>query len=96
MESQKIISLLDNTPNKPSKFRTKNLVEINDDSHETYNTNSETKFETSILKSSLRDYKDVYIYVNGAITAPNTAAAVAAANNGNNKATFKNRTPLTD
>ena len=30
MEYQKIINLLDNTPNKPSKFRTKNWVKIND------------------------------------------------------------------
>ena len=32
MEYQKIISLLGNTPDQPSKFRTKNLVKINDDS----------------------------------------------------------------
>ena len=29
MEYQKIINLLDNTPNQPTKFRTKNWVEIN-------------------------------------------------------------------
>ena len=29
MEYQKIISLLDNTPNQPSKFKTQNWVEIN-------------------------------------------------------------------
>ena len=40
MEYQKIINLIDNTPNKPTKFRTKNLVEINDDSRGTCNTNS--------------------------------------------------------
>ena len=28
---QKIINLLGNTPNQPTKFRTKNWVEINDD-----------------------------------------------------------------
>ena len=28
MEYQKIIKLLDNTPNPPTKFRTKNCVEI--------------------------------------------------------------------
>ena len=32
MEFQKIISLLDNTQNQPSKFSTKNWVEINDES----------------------------------------------------------------
>ena len=31
MEYQKIINLLDNTPNQASKFRTKNWVEINDE-----------------------------------------------------------------
>ena len=30
MEYQKIINLLDNTPNQSSKFRTKNWVETND------------------------------------------------------------------
>ena len=40
MEHQKIINLLDNTPNQPTKFRTKNWVEINDDARRTYNTNS--------------------------------------------------------
>ena len=31
MKYQKIINLLDNTPNQPSKFRTANWVEINDE-----------------------------------------------------------------
>ena len=39
MKYQKIINLLDNTPNQPSKFKTKSWVEINDDSRATYNTN---------------------------------------------------------
>ena len=30
MEYRKIINLLDNTPNQPTKFRTKDLAEIND------------------------------------------------------------------
>ena len=40
MEYQKIRNLLDNTSNQPSKFRTKNWVEINDESRGTYNGNS--------------------------------------------------------
>ena len=36
MEDQKIINLLDNTPNQIIKVRTKKLVEINDDSRGTY------------------------------------------------------------
>ena len=31
MEYQKLINLLDNTPNQPTKFKTKNWVEINDE-----------------------------------------------------------------
>ena len=46
MGYQKIINLLDSTPNQPTKFRTKYLVEINDETCGTYNTNSQIKFET--------------------------------------------------
>ena len=62
---QKIINLLDNTPNKLSKFRTKNWIEINDQSKLVYNTNSDIRFKTTILKSSLCDYSDIYILLNG-------------------------------
>ena len=81
MEYQKIINLLDNASNQPPKFRTKKLVEINDESRETYNTNSQIKFKTAMLKSSLCDYSDAYILAEGTITVPNTAAADADANN---------------
>ena len=67
MEYQKIINLLDNTLNQPSKFRTKNWVEINDESRGTYNTNSQVKFKTTMLKSSLCDYSDAFILVKGTI-----------------------------
>ena len=40
MEYQKIINLLDNTPNQSTKFRISNWVEINDDFHVMHNTNS--------------------------------------------------------
>ena len=40
IEYQKIINLSDNRSNQPSKFPTKNWVEINDESKGTYNTNS--------------------------------------------------------
>ena len=36
MEYQKITNLLDNMNNQPSKFRTKNWVEVNDDARGTY------------------------------------------------------------
>ena len=65
MEYQKIIKFLDNTPNQPIKFRTKNWVEINDDSREMHNTNSQIKFKTSMFRSNLYDYSDAYIAVSG-------------------------------
>ena len=67
MEYEKIINLLKNTPNQPTKFRTKNWVEINDDSRGTYNTNSQIRFKTSMLRSSLCDYSEAYILVSGNI-----------------------------
>ena len=44
MGYQKIANLLDDTSNQPSKFKTKNWVEINDESRGTYNVNSQMKF----------------------------------------------------
>ena len=61
MEYQKIANLIDYASNQPSKFRTKNWVEINDESRGTYNVNSQIKFKTTMLKSSLCDYHDAYI-----------------------------------
>ena len=78
MEYQNIANLTDDTSNKPSKFRTRNLVEINDESRGAYNVNSQIKFKTTMLKSSLCDYSDAYILVKGTITitgAGNDAAA---------------------
>ena len=40
MEYQKTINLLDNTPNQPSRFKTKIWVEINDGSHGAYRAGS--------------------------------------------------------
>ena len=96
MEYQKIANLIDETPNQPSKFRTKNLVEINDESRGAYNVNSQIKFKTTMLKSSLCDYSDAYILVKGTVSINNTAAAGAAANNTNKKVIFKNCAPFTN
>ena len=65
MEYQKIINLLDNTSNQLSKFRTKNWFEINDQSRGVYNTNSDIRFKTRMLKSSLCDYSDAYTLAKG-------------------------------
>ena len=77
MEYQKLINLLENTPNQPSKFRTKNWVEINDDKRGTYNSNSQINFKTLMLKSSLCDYSDLCILLSGTITIPNIGTAAA-------------------
>ena len=89
MEYQKIIYLFDNTPNQPSKFRTKNWVEINANSRGTYNTNSQNKFKTTMLKSNLHDYSDTYIVAKGVITVPNTRTT-ATPKNRNKEVVFKN------
>ena len=68
MEYKKIASLLDGASNQPSKFRTKNCVEINDESRGTYNVNSQITFKTTMLKSSLCDYNGAYILVKRKIT----------------------------
>ena len=105
MEYQKIANLIEDTSNQPSKFRTKNWAEINDESRGTYNVNSQIKFKTTMLKSSLCDCSDAYILVKGTITVNNTAAAAAAAaaaagavavNNANKKVIFKNCAPFTN
>ena len=81
MEYQKIINLLDYTTDQPFKFRTRNWVEINDESRGVYNYNNENnsnniKFKTSIIRSNLCDYSDAYILVKGTILVPNKAAQV--------------------
>ena len=85
MEYQKVTNLLDNPSNQPSKFRTKNWVEINDKSRGRYNVNSQIKFKTTVLKSSLCHYSDAYILGKGAITVDDTSVAGAGANNSNKK-----------
>ena len=68
MEYQKIANLIDDVSNQSSKFKTRCWVEINDESRGTYNLNSQIKFKTTMLKSSLCDYSDAYILVKRKIT----------------------------
>ena len=99
MEYQKIANLLDdNKSNQPSQFRTKNWVEINDESRGTYNVNSQIKFKTTMLKSSLCDYSDAYILVKGTITITGTGADAAArqADERDKEVVFKNCAPFTN
>ena len=95
MEYQKIANFID-ASNQPSKFRTRNLVEINDESRRACNVNSQIKFKTTMLKSSLCDYSDAYILVKGKITnagAGNDAAA-RQADERNKGVVFKNCAPF--
>ena len=98
MEYRKIANLLHNTPNQPSKFRTKNWFEINDNSRGTYNTNSQIKFKTTMSKSSLCDYSDVYILLIVAITFTAQGAHTAAMQAGrdNKQVILKNFALFTD
>ena len=43
MEYKKIANLIDDAPNQPSKFTSKNWFEINDKSRGIYNVNSQSK-----------------------------------------------------
>ena len=96
MEYPKTINLLDNTPNQPARFRTKNWVEINDESRGTHNKDNQIRFKTSMLTSILHHYSDAYILVKGTITVADTAAQGQANNGANKKVIFKNRAAFTN
>ena len=98
MEYQKIANLIDDASNQPSKFRTKNWVEINDESSGTYNVNSQIKFKTTMLKSSLCNHSDAYILVKGKITIAGAGdnAAARQADERDKGVAFKNCAPFTN
>ena len=97
MEYQKLANLLDSTSNQPSKFRTRNWVEINDESRGTY-TSNDIKFKTTMLRSNLCDYSDAYILVKGTITISSTGNDDAAKrlDERNEGVIFKNCAPFTN
>ena len=70
--------MIESTSDNLSKFRTRNWVEINDESRGNY-ANSDIRFKTTILRSNLCDYADSYIPVKGIITI--TAAGANAGEN---------------
>ena len=67
MEWQKIANLVESISDNSSKFRTRNWVEIKDESRGNY-ANSDIRFKTTMLRSNLCDYADSYILVKGTIT----------------------------
>ena len=85
-----------NESNQPSKFRTENWVEINDESRGTY-TGNDIKFKTTMLRSNLCDYADAYILVKGTITITGAGddAAARRADERNKGVIFKNCAPFT-
>ena len=88
--------MLDNTPNKQCKFKTKNWTEINNESRGTYNEDNQIRFKISMLRSSLCDYSNAYKFVKGTITVGSTAAQGQPNNTANRKVIFKNSVPFTD
>ena len=95
MEYQKIINLVDNTPNQSFKLKAKNWVEINDESIGTHSEDNQIRFKTSMLRSILCDYSDVYILAKETITVRSIAIQDTANNAGNKKVTFKNYASFT-
>ena len=98
MEYQKIKNLLDKTNDQPSKFRTREWVEVCDDSNRIYQTSKQIKLYISMLKLSLCDFSNKYILVKISITIT-VAGAGAGARHGderNKQVTFKNCTPCTN
>ena len=105
MEYQKIENLLESTSENPSKFRTRNWIEINDESRGNY-ANSDIRFKTTMLRSNLCDYPDSYILVKGTITITGSAGSPAGrteaellaarqADERDKEVTFKNCAPFT-
>ena len=96
MEYQKISNLLESASENLSKFRTRNCVEINDESRGNY-ANSDIRFKTTMLRSNLCDYAYSYILVKGTITITGEGdnAGEIQADERDKGVTFKNCAPFT-
>ena len=68
MEFREIKALLGNTKNEPSKFRTKNWVEISYESRGRYKASNQIKSKTSMIRLNWYDYSNAYILVRKTIT----------------------------
>ena len=55
MEYKKITNILGNTSDKVRRFITKKWIEVHGQSGETYNSNKQIRFKTSMLRSDLCD-----------------------------------------
>ena len=70
MGFQKITNFLGTTFDDKDlpRFVTKKWIEVYDQSEQNYSVNKEIKIKTSMLRSGLCDFSDVYIAVEGDIT----------------------------
>ena len=77
MEFQKIANFLNTARDDKNlpRFVTKKWIEVYDKSGENYNVNREIRIKTSMLRSDLCDFSDVFIVVKEDITVtePNNA-----------------------
>ena len=94
MEYKKITNLLNDESTQPSRFRTRNWVEINDELRGEYSPDRQIRFKTTMLRSSFCNYSDAYILVKENITVNNTAVDGADANTTNKKVIFNNCGPF--
>ena len=96
MEYQKIANLFESTLDNLSKFRTRNWIEINDESRGNY-ANGDIKFKTTMLRSNLCDYADSCILLKGTITITGAGddAAARQADERDKEVIFKNCAPFT-
>ena len=78
MESQNIVSLLNDSENESSKFTTRKWYIINDQNNGQYDGGNENdsaiKFETKVIKPNLCDYSNAYILVTGDLKVAGVAA----------------------
>ena len=65
IETQKIVNLLNSSENEYLKFATKKLYIIDSETKGGYSHHDPVKFLTKSIQSSLCDYSDAYVLVNG-------------------------------
>ena len=65
IETQKIVNLLNISENEYPKFATKKLYIIDSETKGGYSHHDPVKFLTKSIQSSLCDYSDAYVLVNG-------------------------------
>ena len=90
--------MLDNRTDQLLTFTAKYWVEIKDEACGTYSTNSQIKFKTTMLKSSLFDYSDAYLLVKITIivVGQGADASAIAADRKHQQVIFKNFAPFTN